>query len=329
MEEPLQSPLTMPWQAVAWGVPAFLHARWRSLRARTAGARMLNLLLTVVVPVGVVGAMLLEGGFVFYALPIMTIAIQLLVFTGIVYHSFYDIEVRAARTGELAAGAAEQDRLALLGELAATIAHEVRNPLTGIRSLTQRIGEEPLDQERRRRYTDVVLGEISRLDRIVGNLTDIARRTTTNGAATRGPTALAPLFEDLQLLVEARARRTGVSIVTAPGELVVHASREALAQALLNLLLNAVAHAPPHSTVELSAARVNDGVLLRVRDHGPGIPPEQRARIFEPFHTERGGTGLGLAVVRRLAEEHGWTVDVADATGHGAEFRVLVPAASS
>jgi signal transduction histidine kinase len=284
-------------------------------------------ILSAFVPIGVIGAILAQGGFVLFVLPLMTVIVQLLIFTGVVHHRYYDIEVRAARTGDLATAAAEHDRLALLGELSATIAHEVRNPLTGIRSLTQLMAEPELDDDKRVRYAGVIMGEVTRLDRIVGNLTDLARRSAGAGVVQNGDTPVAPLFDDLMLLVESRARRSDVEVTATHTDVVVRAPREALAQALLNLILNAIAHAPPRSKVTLRAEHHADGSTLSVSDHGPGVAPEERSRIFEPFHT-RGGTGLGLTVVRRLATEHGWTVGVGDAEGGGADFRIHIPDAA-
>jgi signal transduction histidine kinase len=318
LPNPLGSPLTVPWHALAWGVPAVLYFRGRRAPLPTGGGRVLIVVLTVMVPVGVVGAIALGGAFVLYLLPLMTIVIQLLVFMGVVYHRYYDIEVRAARTGELAASAAELDRLALLGELAATVAHEVRNPLTGIRSLTQRIAEGPLPEDKRQRYAEVILGEVERLDRMVGNLTGLARRTTGNGGASQ-PTDIAALFDDLALLLEARTRRAGVRLITS-GNGSIDAPREALAQALLNLLLNAIAQTPAGGEVELRA----EHDTIRVRDQGPGVPAERRQSIFEPFQTSGSGTGLGLAVVRRLATAHGWDISVGDSPQGGAEFVIRV-----
>jgi two-component system sensor histidine kinase BaeS len=122
--------------------------------------------------------------------------------------------------------------------------------------------------------------------------------------------------------MESRARRAGVQLTVAAREPYAPGAREPLAQALLNLLINAVTHSPAGGVVELSSSRRRDGVVLSVRDQGPGVPVGERARIFEAFHTASGGTGLGLAVVRRLATDHGWTVDVTDAPGGGAEFRI-------
>jgi signal transduction histidine kinase len=328
------------WHILAWSAAAGIYTV-RAFQGRGRGARrgrlvvgersgsrserVLELVLSGFVPIGVIGAILAQGTFVIVVLPLLTIVIMLLIFSGVVFHRYYDIEVRAARTGELATAAAEHDRLALLGELSATIAHEVRNPLTGIRSLTQMMAEPDADEQKRVHYATVILGEVTRLDRIVGNLTDLAKRSSRDGAL-KADAALSTLFDDLRLLVDARARRSAVTVAVDGTDSVVHESREALAQALLNLLLNAIAHAPAGTTVRLSAERNGSAYIVTVSDEGPGVPAEERARIFEPFHT-RGGTGLGLTVVKRLADEHGWTIGVEDAPGGGARFSLVLPAA--
>jgi signal transduction histidine kinase len=318
------------WQAAMWGIPAVLHftlGRDKGVLGEGAapGRRALNLALFVIVPVAVIGVVTLRGAFLLYAMPLITVLIQFLIFHGVVHHRFYDIEVRAARTGELATRAAEQERLALLGELSATLAHEIRNPLAGIRSLAQRLAEPGLDPTKRERYADVVLTEISRLDRIVGNLLDASRRTSL-AAAPDQETDLGPLLEDLALLVDARARRVGVTVRLRPTAVTAAASRDALAQVLLNLILNAIDHTPSGGRVELDARDVPGGVAIRVQDTGPGVPPDARAHIFEPFHTRGIGAGLGLAVVRRISRELGWRVTVDDAPGGGALFTLEIPA---
>lgn len=319
------------WQVLLWSAGAVLHHRHRAAQevrgGRDAGGgRVLKLALLVVVPVAVIGAVLLRGSFLLYALPLITIMIQFMIFIGVVHHRFYDIEVRAARTGELAARAAEQERLALLGELSATLSHEIRNPLTGMRSLTQRLTEPDVDAERRVRYAGVILGEIGRLDRIAGNLLDLARRRTVRNGPVEA-TDLDALFDDLLLLMDGRARRAQVSLEREPAALTAAAPRDALAQALLNLMINAVTHTPPGGTVILRASPAGSGAVeVSVIDTGPGVPREERERIFDPFHTHGVGAGLGLAVVRRLARDLGWTAGVRDAPGGGACFYIGVPA---
>ena len=279
------------------------------------------------------------------AAPALSTIGQFLALVGAVRFQLYGIARRAertgaARTGALARDAAELERLALLGELGATVAHEVRNPLTGIRSLAQRLGgDEPLEPARRARFSALIVSEVDRLDRFVGSMLALARRDGAPGARPGAPpadareaVALARLAEDRDALVHARASRRGVRVVARVGAATVDAPRGPLAQVLLNLLLNAVEHSPDGAEVTLESRRAEGspgGVALAVRDRGPGVPADVRERIFEPFAAgERGttrGTGLGLAVVRRVAESNGWRVAVTDAPGGGAEFSVEIP----
>jgi signal transduction histidine kinase len=251
------------------------------------------------------------------------VGINLLVFLGVVHLRFYDVEVRAARTQDLLAGGAEVERMALLGALSASLAHEIRNPLTGMRSLAQRLAEEEIDDERRRRYAGVILQETARLDRLVASLLGLARRSTP--APGPAPVPLAPLFEDLVLLLDSRARGASVALERAETTVIVHARPEPLAQILLNLLINGIQHTPPGGSVRLEARESPIAVEIGVHDGGPGIPAGAPERIWEPFHSTSGGTGLGLAIVRRLAGEEGWTVDVENTPGGGATFRLCIP----
>ena len=324
-------PVLLAWNVGAWGLATFLLVRGMSRRMRKielhprqrrAGFVVLALM-TLLFPVGIIGGMISGEIVGRYVMPLGMVWIQALVFVGVARLRFYDIEVRASRSGEIAAAAAEQERLAVVGELAASLAHEIRNPLTGVRSLAQRLAEDEVEEAKRRRYAGVILEEVGRVERLVANLLGIARRAPRQEAGD-ARTPLAPLFDDLALLVGGRAEKARVRLVADAAGVEAPAAREPLAQALLNLLLNALAHAPEGTGVELRAREGADGVELTVRDHGPGVPPEERERIWEPFHSASGGTGLGLAVVRRIAREHAWKVEVGDAPGGGAEFRLTL-----
>jgi CubicO group peptidase (beta-lactamase class C family)/signal transduction histidine kinase len=325
-------PLLLAWTIGGWVLATWLFARMMGSEKRgTPGEQRLGRTLLVgislVMPVGIVGSLLMRGSVGIYFMPAAMVWIQALLFVGVARLRFYNIEVRAVRTGELAAAAAEQERLAVVGELSASLAHEIRNPLTGVRSLAQRLAEEEIPEDKRRRYASVILEEVGRVERLVANLLGIARRAPrVRDADARTP--LAPLFDDLALLVAGRAEKAGVRVAADARGLTAASAREPLAQALLNLLLNAVAHTPAAGTISLLAREEDGGVTVAVRDTGPGVPREQRERIWEPFHSGGDGTGLGLAVVRRLAREEGWTVDVDDAPGGGAEFRIHLPAAA-
>jgi signal transduction histidine kinase len=277
-------------------------------------------------PLAVVVGWFAGGDFFSFVMPLLTVGIQILIVFGVLHLRFYDVEVRAARSGELAARAGEIERLAVVGELAATVAHEVRNPLTGVRSLAQRLAEDGIDDDRRRRYAEVIVREVSRVEAIVSNLLGVARRRAAIPQAYV-ETPLDALFEDLALLVGGRADKAGIRVATDPRGLVAIAPREPLAQALLNLLLNAIDHSPAGGRVALVAREAEAARVIVVRDQGPGVPLDERERVFEPLVSTTGGTGLGLTVVRRLAAEHGWQIELGDAPGGGAEFRIRVPAA--
>jgi signal transduction histidine kinase len=332
VDVPYAETLLLGWSLGAWGLATLLLVRGMARRSKAVNptprqrraALVVLALMVLVLPVGVLGGMLTGGSVHVYVMPLGMVWIQALLFVGVARLRFYDIEVRASRTGEIAAAAAEQERLAVVGELAASLAHEIRNPLTGVRSLAQRLAEDDVEEAKRRRYAGVILEEVGRVERLVANLLGIARRAPRHEAGD-ARTALAPLFEDLALLVGARAEKSRVRLVADGAGVSAPAAREPLAQALLNLLLNALAHAPEGTSVELRARETADAVEVTVRDHGPGVPPEERERIWEPFHSGSGGTGLGLAVVRRLAREHEWRVELVDAPGAGAEFRLTLP----
>jgi signal transduction histidine kinase len=318
------------WQIAGWSLGSILHVRREAPGAFQQGAqrktRVIVLgFLVVVVPFSVILGWLTDDSFFVYAMPLITVVVQIALFIGVTQLRFYDIEARSARRGELATDTAALQRQAMVGELTASFAHEVRNPLTGVRSLAQRLAEDEVDVPTRRRYAEVIVREVGRVERIVADLLGVSRRSSVPSPET-GPTELAPLFDDLRILLTPRADRSSVELHTDPGDVHVSASREILAQVLLNLLLNAIEHSPAGGRVELRATLDgDDSAMIAVRDQGPGVPPAEREQIFEPLYSLRGGSGLGLAVVRRIASESGWTVEVADASGGGAEFRLRVP----
>jgi signal transduction histidine kinase len=320
------------WQVVGWALGSAIHVRREVPAAFAKGARRKTRVvvlgfLVVVVPASIVLGWLTDDSFFVFAMPLVTVAIQIALFIGVTQLRFYDIEVSSARRGELASDAASLQRNALVGELAASFAHEVRNPLTGVRSLAQRLAEEEIDEPARRRYAGVIVREVGRVEQIVANLLQVSQRAGAPASET-GPTQLTILFDDLRILVAARAERSGVEVRVDATGLRVDAPRETLAQTLLNLLLNALEHSPSGGRVDLTAREEDGRAVLAVADQGPGVTRSERERIFEPLYSLGGGTGLGLAVVRRIAAESGWEVEVGDAPGGGAEFRLRIPLAS-
>ncbi|MGE7417870.1 sensor histidine kinase [Methylobacterium tarhaniae] len=227
--------------------------------------------------------------------------------------------------------AAEAERLAAVGQLAAGIAHEIRNPLAAIRLKAENALASP-DPARARAALDLVLDQVARLDRLLRDLLSLTQARRPAPA----PTDLGRLLHDCAHLHDDLARAQGVRIVVeeAPPER-APLDEAQIRRALDNLVLNAIQHSPAGGTVRLSGGRDGERVRIRVADEGPGVPEAVRSRLFEPFVTGRpDGTGLGLAIVREIARAHGGQVRLAappphrtgtEATGPGATFELDLP----
>jgi signal transduction histidine kinase len=226
----------------------------------------------------------------------------------------------ATRLDEMRAALQARDERTQM--MLAGIAHEVRNPLGGLQLYAGLLRDALADAPDRLDEVARLEREIAYLDRVVNEFLDYARRA---------PPALEAVPVEPLLHEVAEVGGAGMDVrVETPG-LTVRADRGQLRRALLNLVRNAVTAAGPGGAVVLAARADGPGaVVCEVRDGGPGVPAEARARIFEPFFTTREkGTGLGLAFVREIVRDHGGEVDLAPgpAPEGGACFRLRLPAA--
>jgi signal transduction histidine kinase len=226
------------------------------------------------------------------------------------------------------------DQLAALGQLAASVAHEVRNPLTGMKLLVEAALRPGRPQPLSREDLQVIHGEIARLEEIVRHFLAFARPQPL----VRGVVDLQTVVARPVELVRGRARQQGVTLrVELPEEpLPVDLDAGQVGTVVVNLLLNALDAMPRGGEVTV-AARAEEGALedgrpaclLEVRDTGPGIAPELLPRLFTPFASGKAtGTGLGLSLARRIVEEHGGQIRAANLPSGGACFTILLPMAS-
>lgn len=221
----------------------------------------------------------------------------------------------------------QSEKLAALGQLSATIAHEVRNPLAVIRSAAQSLGESvaPGDAESERACRFITV-EIDRLTSVVGSLLAFARPLRLE----LRPVGVDELFDGALLLAGPDLARERIQVTrpTTLAPLRVQADVDLVRQVLVGLLVNAVEAAGPEGTIALDVHERAGSVEIDVADSGPGVPAELRTRIFEPFFTTRTrGTGLGLPIARQIVEAHGGTLAVGERRGGGARFTVRLPAA--
>lgn len=220
----------------------------------------------------------------------------------------------------------QSEKLAALGQLAAQIAHEVRNPLGVIRSAAQGIGETvAVGDADAERACSFILAEIDRLNSVITSLLAFARPFQVE---TR-PVEVAQIFERALLLAreDLAAKQLRVSQPDAASLPAVQADTDLMSQVVLDLLHNAAQASPRAGEVSLEARAEDGRVQISVSDNGPGVPANLRARVFEPFFTTRPrGTGLGLAIARQIVRAHGGEISVGDARAGGACFTISLPA---
>ncbi len=220
------------------------------------------------------------------------------------------------------------ERLATVGRLAAGVAHEVGNPLSGILGYLSLLRGQTGASAETAEYLDRIEAEVHRINGIVRGLLDLGRPPRP----TLTSVAVGPLAETCVRLVAAGPdlHEVQVSVAVTDG-LAALADAGPLSQVLINLLLNAAQAVGGRGVVKLEArADAEAGVRIDILDSGPGIPPEVRRRLFEPFFTTKPGgmgTGLGLAVSQSLVRAMGGTLEVSDASGWGSCFSVRLPRA--
>jgi signal transduction histidine kinase len=204
--------------------------------------------------------------------------------------------------------------------LLAGIAHEVRNPLGALDLFAGLLAEEVAGRPEASHVARIRL-ELGALEKVVEEFLDYARVR----APVREPVDLAALVAEVSEVAQPTAADRGVHLrVEARGE--ARVDREQIRRALLNLVRNAIEAAPVASEVELAATGMGGEAIFEVRDRGPGLGPEVRARLFRPFFTTKErGTGLGLALAKKVADSHDGQLTLADRAGGGTIARLVVP----
>jgi signal transduction histidine kinase len=223
---------------------------------------------------------------------------------------------------------ARSERLSSLGQMAAGLAHEIRNPLGSIQGAAELLGDDAPAGSKKRELFDVLHKETKRLGAVVDDFLGFARPRPL----TLAPTDIAAVVNRAvsQMQIEASTRAIRIDTRIAPDLPRINADAEQLHQVFLNLLLNAIAASPDNGHIEVSGTSVSHDskprVAITVRDWGHGISSDALARVYDPFFTTREtGTGLGLSISHTIVSDHGGSIDIESAPGSGCAVTVTLP----
>jgi len=220
----------------------------------------------------------------------------------------------------------QAEKMAAIGRLAASLAHEINNPLQAIHNALHLSSQSGLPEEKREEYLSMAQKEVGRLIEIVRRMLDFYRpspgevvHTDVNQALENALAIAGKRLQHGRIRVHARLARDLPSVPAVPDQ---------LTQVFLNIIINAIEAMPEGGDLRVGTLLSEDGewVLVAFRDSGPGLTPEQLDHIFEPFYTTKpNGTGLGLAISYGIIERHGGTIEVSSQPGQGATFIVRLP----
>lgn len=218
-------------------------------------------------------------------------------------------------------------KLAVVGEMAAAMSHEVRTPLGIMRSSADVLLREPQLSEDGREVLGFIISETERLNKLVTALIDSARPRPPN----KIPLDLQAHLNHVVAMLQKHAQAKQITLsLHATQPVLVAADQDQMTQVLLNLVMNAIQILPEGGHIALQLARESQQARISVADDGPGVPPSQQAYLFEAFFTQRaGGVGLGLAVVKQIMEAHDGTISYSTSAWQGAQFNLSLPLATA
>jgi two-component system, NtrC family, sensor histidine kinase PilS len=233
---------------------------------------------------------------------------------------------------EMRAKMRDADQMAAVGELSAGIAHEIRNPLGSIRGSVEILAADLSPSGEERKLADLILRESRRVNDIITDFLSFARTRPARPRLVEVRPFLADVALQVDMHVRDKSGDVAVSHAVYPDDMLLLMDEEQMHQVLLNLAMNALEAMAFAGQLSLSAELddFNTACRIAVTDTGPGVPPENRADLFKPFFTGRkGGTGLGLSVVKRIVHDHGGHVELQTPAAGGCSFVIVLPLTQS
>ena len=220
-------------------------------------------------------------------------------------------------------------KLSALGRLSASLAHEIKNPLSSIKGTAEILLDEFPEDHPKREFVEILLKETTRLNNTVEEVLQFSRRggqgRKKEDAATE---PLTRVTDRVTSLLASQLQKKSITLTVTGWEAgkTFFVNGEKLSQVFLNIILNAIDAAPPKGEIMIETRKLASGIAVSVSDNGPGIPDERKEKIFDPFYsTKDGGTGLGLSISKKIVESYGGTLMLSDADTGGACFTVFLP----
>jgi len=238
--------------------------------------------------------------------------------------SLQELDTQSKRLIETEENLRVADRLAVLGELTASLAHEVRNPLGSIKGSAKLLGEDQLEPHEKKEVAEILVKEADRMNQVVENYLNAAR----TGSKTTQTFQLNEIVTSIQKLLAEKIRKYDITFsVRLPNNpITLTMDRNHLYQILLNILLNAIDAMPRGGNISFSATLEEHILTLKIADEGEGMSQEELARIWETFYTTKeAGTGLGLPIVKRIVEENDGDISVESEPGAGTTVTIKLP----
>ncbi|MFB0527902.1 MAG: sensor histidine kinase, partial [bacterium] len=238
----------------------------------------------------------------------------------------HQVELAKKELKEAQAHLIHSERLAAIGEMSVIVAHEVRNPMSSIRSCAQRIHKAVEEKNPNKKYTNYIMQEVDRLERIVKDMLTVTRQPKPNLVEEH----VNRVIEEILLHMDDEIRKSGVALTKELDQNLpaIPVDPALLKQVILNMINNALFFMQDREKKELKIATCQERRLLRIRisDTGPGIPAHNRKRVFEPFFsTKPQGTGLGLAICQRIVLAHEGKIELESEMDKGTTFTVSLP----
>lgn len=232
-----------------------------------------------------------------------------------------EIDIRTEEIIKLNQQTIHNDKMQSLGKLSASIAHEIRNPLTSIKAFIDLIPHKIEDDNFKRELMNIVPSEVKRLDDLVGSLLDYSKPKTSNPESI----LLDDILEEVFTLLKQKLQTSKIQVINKTKDVYIYADKSQMKQVLINILLNSIDAIESEGYIEIKASTLGDMTNIKIKDNGKGVPKELINKAFDPFFTsKKTGYGIGLSVTERLIKDNRGKITLTSEENQGTEVEITL-----